>query len=83
MGLKGAFNTLLADVVPIEKEDLDMPNHLSGKKRKLLKLLFSNVSDLCQLRDVIKQAVAKNQVCPVCLGSGPVGSACGQLSIHK
>eukprot|EP00667_Euglena_gracilis_P000101 EG_transcript_101 len=61
VGLKGAFNTLLTDVRTVEKEDLELPNHLSGLKRTLLKLLFANVSDLCTLRDVIKQAVVKNQ----------------------
>lgn len=38
------FETCLAEVV--EKEDLDMPNHLSGKRHKFLKVSFNTVKDL-------------------------------------
>lgn len=33
-------------VVPVEREDLDLPNHLSGKKHPFLKLSFGTVSEL-------------------------------------
>eukprot|EP00906_Rhabdomonas_costata_P026496 RCo037721 len=62
VGLKGAFASLVADVVYTDKEDLDMPNHLSGRKHTLLKLLFLNVSDLCQLRDLLREAAKRNAV---------------------
>ena len=42
--LQSRYNGCKVDIV--EKEDLDMQNHLSGRKRKLLKLVFLNVTNL-------------------------------------
>jgi DNA polymerase epsilon subunit 1 len=37
-----------------EKEDLDMPNHLSGKKHKFLKLSFRTVSELMDAKNSLR-----------------------------
>ena len=44
----------------VEKEDLEMPNHLSGRKRKFLKLSFRNTVDLAAVRKVLQPAVVRN-----------------------
>jgi len=47
LGLTSMFGQqLILQIVPIEKEDLDLVNHLSGKKRLYLKVIFRNVQDL-------------------------------------
>jgi DNA polymerase epsilon subunit 1 len=38
----------------IDKEDLDMANHLSGKTHRFLKLSFSKVSDLMAAKSVLR-----------------------------
>jgi DNA polymerase epsilon subunit 1 len=38
----------------IEKEDLDMPNHLCNKYRKFVKLSFNTVSDLVEVRGELR-----------------------------
>ncbi|QDS71531.1 DNA polymerase epsilon catalytic subunit [Venturia effusa] len=45
----------------VEKEDLQMPNHLSGYRRTLLKLDFANVSDLLAVRKVVMPIAEKNK----------------------
>lgn len=49
--LQKRFESCLAEVV--EKEDLDMPNHLSGKKHKFLKVSFNTVKDLMDAKSKI------------------------------
>ena len=41
-------------VEEIEKEDLDLPNHLSGKKHKFIKISFNTVSDLVDCRQQLR-----------------------------
>jgi len=38
----------------VNKEDLDLPNHLSGKQHLLLKLTFRTVSDLIECKTELK-----------------------------
>lgn len=45
----------------VEKEDLQMPNHLSGYRRTLLKLDFANVNDLLAVRKVVMPIAEKNK----------------------
>jgi DNA polymerase epsilon subunit 1 len=46
--------------MPIQKEDLDLANHLSGKKNQLIKLSFSTVKDLMDVKSELRRIVAKN-----------------------
>lgn len=46
--------------LPIQKEDLDLANHLSGKKNQLIKLSFSTVKDLMDVKSELRRIVAKN-----------------------
>eukprot|EP00127_Corallochytrium_limacisporum_P003547 Clim_evm30s150 gene=Clim_evmTU30s150 len=54
------FEGLLADVEVVEKDDLDLKNHLVGIKRTYLKLLFNNVMNLMAVRKVLQPAVRRN-----------------------
>jgi DNA polymerase epsilon subunit 1 len=38
----------------IEKEDLDLPNHLSGLKRKLIKIAFNTVGELVDAKSKLR-----------------------------
>lgn len=57
--IRKSFKIVLHSKI-VEKEDLSLPNHLLGKRRKLLQLLFRNCHDLLLVRKFIKNAVAKN-----------------------
>ncbi|KMQ44698.1 Ribonuclease H-like domain [Trichophyton rubrum] len=58
---KRTFEELVKGVKVVEKEDLKMPNHLLGYKRKFLQLSFSNVSDLLAVRKTIFPIAVKNR----------------------
>ncbi|MCJ1356233.1 MAG: DNA polymerase epsilon catalytic subunit [Icmadophila ericetorum] len=45
----------------VEKEDLQMPNHLLGYRRQLLQLNFVNVGDLLGARKIIMPLAEKNR----------------------
>jgi DNA polymerase epsilon subunit 1 len=45
----------------VDKEDLDLVNHLSGKTQKYLKLSFKNIQDLMTVRAELLIIVQKNQ----------------------
>ncbi len=45
----------------VEKEDLDLPNHLVGLKRRYLKLRFHCVEDLMKAKREVMPAVRKNR----------------------
>lgn len=47
------FDGLVKTVQWVEKEDLQMPNHLLGYRRTFLRLSFANVSDLLSVRKTI------------------------------
>lgn len=45
----------------VEKDDLDMPNHLLGYKRTFLKLSFANINDLLAVRRDIMPLAEQNK----------------------
>ena len=58
--IRRSFEGLVKSVKRVEKEDLKMPNHLLGYRRKLLELRFANVADLLSVRRVIMPIAEKN-----------------------
>ncbi len=56
-----SFEGLLKGVKRIEKEDLQMPNHLLGYRRTFLQLIFVNVGDLLAVRKVIMPIAERNK----------------------
>ena len=58
---KRLFEGLVKTVTRVEKEDLQMPNHLLGYRRTLLRLSFANVSDLLSVRKSILPIAEKNK----------------------
>merc|ERR1712185_842953 len=59
--LQRKFEGLLAGLELVDKEDLDMNNHLSGKKACYMKLAFRNVQDLMDVRAQILPTVERNR----------------------
>ena len=51
----------LAGIDMVDKEDLDLPNHLVGLKGRYLKLRFLSVEDLMKAKREIMPAVRKNR----------------------
>ncbi|KAJ1279266.1 hypothetical protein BS78_04G142600 [Paspalum vaginatum] len=51
----------ISDIEIIEKDDLDLKNHLSGLKRKYLKLQFDTVQQLVRVRNDLLHVVEKNE----------------------
>ncbi|KPA86530.1 putative DNA polymerase epsilon catalytic subunit [Leptomonas pyrrhocoris] len=61
LGLMSVFGPqLIHEITPIEKEDLDLINHLSGRKRVYLKVVFRNVQDLTTVRGRLEKEVQRN-----------------------
>ncbi|CAM9091188.1 unnamed protein product, partial [Phaeothamnion confervicola] len=48
-------------VTVVDKEDLDLPNHLSGKLRRLLKLEFDSVADMMEVKQQLLPIVRGNE----------------------
>ncbi|XP_076350234.1 DNA polymerase epsilon catalytic subunit 1 isoform X2 [Tachypleus tridentatus] len=55
------FAGSISRVEQVQKEDLDLPNHLVGLKANYLKLSFLTVTDLTKIRKEIFPAVKKNR----------------------
>ncbi|CAL1292777.1 unnamed protein product [Larinioides sclopetarius] len=55
------YSGLINKVEVVQKENLDLPNHLSGLKGKFVKLLFTTVNDLMKVRKEIMPYVKKNK----------------------
>ena len=55
------FEGMVKGVKRIEKEDLQMPNHLLGYRRPFLQLTFANVGDLLGVRKTIMPVAEKNK----------------------
>lgn len=55
------FEGLVKGVKQIQKEDLQMPNHLLGYRRIFLQLSFENVNDLLAVRKVILPVAENNK----------------------
>ncbi|KAF8298815.1 putative DNA polymerase epsilon catalytic subunit [Trypanosoma cruzi] len=61
LGLMSLFGPqLIYNVETVEKEDLDLVNHLSGRRRLYLKVVFRNVQDLTVVRGRIEKFVKRN-----------------------
>lgn len=58
---KRAFEGLIKGIKRVEKEDLSMPNHLTGYRRTFLQLSFVNVNDLLAVRKGLIPIVEKNK----------------------
>lgn len=59
--LSRKYEGQLQKVEHIQKEDLDLPNHLSGLKQNLLKLTFANTSHMSKVKKDLSAAVRKNK----------------------
>lgn len=55
------FDGLMKGVKRVEKEDLQMPNHLLGYRRVFLRLAFENVGDLLGVRKVLMPIAETNR----------------------
>lgn len=55
------FDGLVKGVKRLEKEDLQMPNHLLGYRRVFLRLAFENVGDLLGARKVLMPIAETNR----------------------
>ncbi|EAN76998.1 DNA polymerase epsilon catalytic subunit, putative [Trypanosoma brucei brucei TREU927] len=61
LGMMSLFGPqLICHIEIVEKEDLDLINHLSGRKRLYLKVSFSNVQDLTTVRGRLEKIVKRN-----------------------
>ncbi|KAK2743262.1 DNA polymerase epsilon catalytic subunit [Myotisia sp. PD_48] len=58
---KRSFEGLVKNIELVEREDLQMPNHLLGYQRRFLILRFANVSNLLAVRRVILPIAEKNK----------------------
>ncbi|KAH7095074.1 hypothetical protein FB567DRAFT_20060 [Paraphoma chrysanthemicola] len=56
-----AYEGLIKNIKKVEKEDLSMPNHLTGYRRTFLQLSFANVNDLLAVRKAVGPIVEKNK----------------------
>ena len=59
--LSRKFSGHLSGIEMVDKEDLDLPNHLVGLKQRYLKLQFVTVEDLMKAKREIMSAVRKNK----------------------
>ena len=55
------FSETLVEIDACEKIDLDMPNHLSGRKQTVIRLTFYNSDDLDSARRDLAKIVALNK----------------------
>ena len=62
LGIWSSFGQqLVVQVTPLEKEDLDLVNHLSGRKKLYIKVQFRNTQDLTAVRAKIDSGVKRNK----------------------
>lgn len=59
--LQRKFGGQAAKIEVVEKEDLDMPNHLIGLKQSMIKMSFINTNTMTKVRLEINRAVKKNK----------------------
>ncbi|KAG0320031.1 DNA polymerase epsilon catalytic subunit [Dissophora globulifera] len=58
--IRRKFDNVVEKMNRVQKEDLDMPNHLLGNTRTFIKLSFRNVRDLLSVRKVLLPAAKAN-----------------------
>ncbi|KAK6638721.1 hypothetical protein RUM43_006988 [Polyplax serrata] len=59
--LKKKYVGIIDRIDIVSKEDLDLPNHLTGLKQKYLKLSFFSITELLKVRKDIMAAVKKHK----------------------
>eukprot|EP01018_Ginkgo_biloba_P017404 Gb_06608 [translate_table: standard] len=59
--LRRRYEGQIADIEIIEKEDLDLKNHLSGLRRTYLKVSFDTVQDLMHVKNDLLPVVERNR----------------------
>lgn len=59
--LNKSFENFLKSVQIIQKEDLELVNHLSGKKGKFIKLTFKNIRGLQDVKTKLVPLIEKNK----------------------
>ncbi|XP_021832845.1 DNA polymerase epsilon catalytic subunit A-like isoform X1 [Prunus avium] len=58
--LRRRYENQIADIEIVEKEDLDLKNHLSGLRKSYLKLSFDNVQHLMNVKSDLLHVVERN-----------------------
>jgi DNA polymerase epsilon subunit 1 len=58
--LRRKFSDTIKDIEVVEKEDLDLKNHLSGLRRKMLRLTFWNVDQLVSVKQELLPHARRN-----------------------
>lgn len=56
-----SFEDMIKKFARLEKEDLNLPNHLLGYRKTYIKLSFANVSNLLEVRRTILPLAEKNK----------------------
>jgi DNA polymerase epsilon subunit 1 len=59
--LNKTYESIITNLNLVDKEDLELVNHLSGRTQKYLKLSFKNVTDLMQVRSELLPLIKKNK----------------------
>ncbi|PNX99212.1 DNA polymerase epsiion catalytic subunit a-like protein, partial [Trifolium pratense] len=59
--LRRRYESQIADIKIVEKEDLDLKNHLSGLRKSYLKLSFDTVQQLMTVRNDLMHVVERNK----------------------
>ncbi|ESQ36065.1 hypothetical protein EUTSA_v10006524mg [Eutrema salsugineum] len=59
--LRRRYERQVADIEIVEKEDLDLKNHLSGLQKKYLKVSFDTVQQLMEVKRDLLHIVERNQ----------------------
>ncbi|MCD7471233.1 DNA polymerase epsilon catalytic subunit A [Datura stramonium] len=60
--LRRRYESQIADIEVLEKEDLDLKNHLSGLHRSYLKISFDTVQQLMHVKSDLTHIVERNQM---------------------
>ncbi|CAG9465602.1 unnamed protein product [Pedinophyceae sp. YPF-701] len=59
--LRRRFEGVIKDCEVVEREDLDLKNHLAGVKRRLLKVSFHNVQGLMDVKKAVQRSVQRGR----------------------
>ncbi|KAL6523491.1 hypothetical protein OROGR_017094 [Orobanche gracilis] len=59
--LRRQYEGQLSDIQIVEKDDLDLKNHLSGLRKSYLKISFDTVQQLMQVKNDLMHVVERNQ----------------------
>ncbi|KAF9436997.1 DNA polymerase epsilon catalytic subunit [Entomortierella beljakovae] len=59
--IRRRFENTVEKMTRVQKEDLDLPNHLLGNTRTFIKLAFRNVRDLLSVRKYLLPVAKENQ----------------------